>query len=98
MAQSKPTEVSPAAEGITVTFAFSDEVVPWTGEQSTLLELAEAYSIPIDSGCTYGDCGTCLTDLLSGDVEYLHQTGITPEPGTCLPCSCRPKTSVVLQA
>ena len=68
------------------------------GEQRTLLELAETYRIPLDSGCTYGDCGTCLTDLLSGDVEYLHQTGITPEPGTCLPCSCRPKTSVVLQA
>lgn len=83
---------------INVTFSFTDETVPWTGEQRTLLELAEAHSIPISAGCTYGDCGTCLTELVSGEVEYLHQTGITPEPGTCLPCSCRPKTSVVLCA
>ena len=85
-------------EPITVTFVFSDETVPWTGRQRTLLELAEEHSIPISSGCTYGDCGTCLTDLISGEVEYLHQTGIQPEPGTCLPCSCRPKTSVTLRA
>jgi hypothetical protein len=31
-------------------------------------------------------------------VEYLHETGVKPEPNTCLPCSCRPKTSVVLRA
>jgi ferredoxin len=91
----KPTQTS---EHIMVVFAFSNEAIPWTGEESTLLEFAEAHNIPISSGCTYGDCGTCLTDLLTGEVEYLHPTGITPEPGTCLPCSCRPKTSVTLRA
>jgi ferredoxin len=83
---------------ITVTFSFTDETLPWTGEYPTILKLAEAYHIPISAGCEYGDCGTCLIDLLSGEVEYLHATGITPERGTCLPCSCRPKTSVELRA
>ena len=83
---------------ITVTFAISNETHPWTGEHPTLLALAEAHGIPISSGCTYGDCGTCMTDLITGEVEYLHQTGIHPDPGTCLPCSCRPKTSVTLRA
>jgi uncharacterized protein len=98
MEQDQSSTASPTNEGITVTFSVSDEVVPWTGEQRTLLEFAEAHSIPISAGCTYGDCGTCLTDLLAGEVEYLHETGIRPEQGTCLPCSCRPKTSVILRA
>jgi len=82
----------------TVTFAHSAETHPWTPEDTTILEFAQKHGISISYGCTYGDCGTCLTDLLSGEVEYLHQTGIQPDPGTCLPCSCRPKTSIVLGA
>jgi ferredoxin len=83
---------------LTVTFSFTDESFEWTGEYPTILKLAQAKDIPISAGCEYGDCGTCLTDLISGEVEYLHQTGVEPEPGTCLPCSCRPKTSVDLRA
>ncbi len=85
-------------DAIDVTFAFSDETHPWTAGDTNLLEFAEKHGIEISAGCLYGDCGTCLTDLLSGEVEYLHETGIHPEPNACLPCSCRPKTSVVLRA
>ncbi len=83
---------------VTVTFAFSDETYAWTADDTNLLKFAEKHGVEISSGCQYGDCGTCLTDLLSGEVEYLHETGVKPEPNTCLPCSCRPKTSVVLRA
>ena len=83
---------------ITVTFAFSNAVHRWTPEAVNLLDFAEDHGIEISSGCRYGDCGTCLTDLVAGEVEYLHETGIEPEAGTCLPCSCRPRTSVVLRA
>jgi ferredoxin len=83
---------------LTVTFSFSGETHVWTDEDTDLLQFAGKHGIEISSGCLYGDCGTCLTDLLSGEVEYLHETGIEPEPMTCLPCSCRPKTSVVLRA
>jgi ferredoxin len=86
------------APDVTVTFAFSDETYPWTEEDSNLLRFAEKHGVEISSGCEYGDCGTCLTGLLAGEVEYLHETGSRPDPGTCLPCSCKPSTSIVLNA
>jgi ferredoxin-NADP reductase len=86
------------AAGTTVTFARSGVNVPWTGETPTLLQLAESNGVEISSGCQYGDCGTCMTRLLEGKVQYLHPTGARPDPGFCLPCSCRPDGSVVLDA
>jgi ferredoxin-NADP reductase len=86
------------AGGVTVTFARSQVSVPWTGEVQTLLQLAEMNGVDISSGCQYGDCGTCMTRLLEGTVQYLHPTGARPDPGACLPCSCRPERSVVLDA
>jgi ferredoxin-NADP reductase len=81
---------------ISVTFQRAGTTVPWTDNAGTLLELAEAHGIEVEFGCRYGDCATCLTPLISGEVSYLHPTGAMPDPGTCLPCSCRPVTSVVL--
>lgn len=86
------------AGGVTVTFARSEVSTPWTGEAQTLLQLAEMNGVDISSGCQYGDCGTCMTRVLKGTVQYLHPTGARPDPGTCLPCSCRPEGSVVLDA
>ncbi len=86
------------AAGTTVTFARSAVNVPWTGEVQSLLQLAETNGVEISSGCQYGDCGTCMTRLLEGKVKYLHPTGAQPDPGYCLPCSCRPDGSVVLDA
>ena len=89
-------EEPPRESEISVTFLREGVTVPWTGNSGTLLELAEANGIELDYGCRYGDCATCQTTLVSGEVAYLHPTGATPDPGTCLPCSCRPVTSVVL--
>ena len=86
------------AGGVTVTFVRSGVSVPWTGEVQTLLELAEMNGVDISSGCQYGDCGTCMTRLLKGTVQYLHTTGARPDPDACLPCSCWPVGSVVLDA
>ncbi|HTX40810.1 MAG TPA: 2Fe-2S iron-sulfur cluster-binding protein [Acidobacteriaceae bacterium] len=89
-------DVQPRESQISVTFLRAGLTVPWTDSAATLLELAEAHGIEMDYGCRYGDCATCLISLVSGEVEYLHATGATPDPGTCLPCSCRPVTPVVL--
>jgi hypothetical protein len=86
------------AAGTTVTFARSAVNVPWTGEVQSLLQLAETNGVEISSGCQYGDCGTCMTRLLEGKVQYLHPTGARADPGHCLPCSCRPDGPVVLDA
>ncbi len=84
--------------GMKVTFMRSGVSIPWTGEAQSLLQLAEANGIDISSGCQYGDCGTCMTRVLEGSVKYLHPTGARPDGGCCLPCSCHPETSLVLDA
>jgi hypothetical protein len=91
-------EQAPEQREIRVTFLRTGITVPWTGSSGTLLEFAEAHGVYMDYGCRYGDCATCLTSLVSGKVAYLHPVGATPDPGACLPCSCRPLTSVVLDA
>jgi len=83
---------------ITVTFAKSGITVPWARELPSLLELAHVNGVEISSGCQYGDCGTCMVRLLEGQVKYRHATGARPDPECCLPCSCYPETSVVLDA
>jgi uncharacterized protein len=87
-----------ASPELLVTFARSGKTVPWTTEANTLLEFAEEHGIDISFGCRYGDCGTCMTRLVRGSVQYLHPTGAHPDLGTCLPCSCRPDTDIELDA
>lgn len=96
-AMSEPEPQSDASK-ITVTFARSGISVPWIDELHSLLELAQISGVEISSGCQYGDCGTCMVRLLKGQVRYPHVTGTCPDPECCLPCSCRPETSVVLDA
>jgi uncharacterized protein len=81
-----------------VTFTRSGKTAPWTNEANTLLEFAETLGVDINFGCRYGDCGTCMTRLVRGTVQYLHPTGAHPDSGTCLPCSCRPDTDIELDA
>ena len=92
------TEEQASPSKITVTFAQSQITVPWTGEVPSLLQLAETNRVDISSGCQYGDCGTCMVRLLEGKVTYHHAVGARIDPGCCLPCSCRPETSIVLDA
>jgi ferredoxin len=87
------------AGALEVRFSRSDISVGWeNGRYESLLDVAEEWNIDISSGCRYGDCGTCLTQILEGAVVYNHATGVEPDPGYCLPCSCRPLTSVTLNA
>ena len=79
-----------------VNFQQSDVAVTWDENCESLLDFAEAHGVTISSGCRYGDCGTCLTNIVSGEVESMHETGMEPDEGTCLPCSCRPKTDLIL--
>ena len=81
---------------VTVNFQQSNVVVAWTESCESLLDFAEAHGVTISAGCRYGDCGTCLTNIVAGEVEYLHETGVEPDEGACLPCSCRPKTDLTL--
>jgi len=79
-----------------VCFARSGKSVPWDAGYESLLQFAEDQGVPISAGCLYGDCATCMTGLLSGEVQYNHATAVQPETSACLPCSCRPMGSITL--
>ena len=83
---------------IVVTFAKSGKQLPWKPDMGSLLDFAEANGVKVDSGCRAGSCGSCQTTIKSGEVAYGHAPDFDPEPGSCLLCSCTPKTSVTLEA
>ncbi|MDP6875678.1 MAG: 2Fe-2S iron-sulfur cluster-binding protein [Alphaproteobacteria bacterium] len=91
------TEVA-AATGQIVTFARSNKKITWDGTQGSILELAEANGIELDSGCRAGSCGTCITAVKTGDVDYVEEPGSRPESGSCLACISVPKTDLALDA
>ena len=96
----KKTERQPPAADapcLSVEFAHSGKTVQW-GNADSVLELAEANGIVIDSGCRAGNCGTCVTAIRSGEVEYPSPPAATPDAGSCLPCVARPKSNLVLDA
>jgi ferredoxin-NADP reductase len=82
----------------TVNFRVSEKLIEWSSSNGTLLEAAEEAGIAIESGCRAGSCGTCLTAILAGDVEYIDEPGTDVEKGSCLPCIAIPKKNLTLNA
>ncbi|NJM91906.1 MAG: 2Fe-2S iron-sulfur cluster binding domain-containing protein [Rhodospirillaceae bacterium] len=78
-------------EAIEIVFARSGKVGKWTSEDETVLDVAEAAGVAMDSGCRAGQCGTCVTAIKQGSVRYLEEPGTQPLPGTCLACMAIPK-------
>lgn len=81
-----------------VTFARTGKVGNWTNAAGSLLEFAEDQGVTIDFGCRAGNCGTCVTAVKEGDIEYLNEPGDMPETGSCLTCISVPKGNIVLDA
>jgi ferredoxin len=52
----------------------------------------------MDSACRAGSCGTCVTAIKDGEIEYLADPGSKPDSGTCLTCISVPKSDLVLDA
>jgi ferredoxin-NADP reductase len=93
-------ENSAAQSGVIVEFARSGRVCVVRGGQ-TLLEAAEEHGIAIPSSCRQGQCGTCKTKLLEGDVRMDAEAGLDPDSraqGFVLTCVGRPHSSVKLDA
>lgn len=89
------TQVLDAA-GATIEFHRSGKTVAWPSGCASLLDLAEANGIPVRSSCRTGQCFTCTTRVLAGEVIYVRELEDEPEPGTALICSALPLGSVVL--
>ncbi len=87
------------SEGVEVSFVRSGKTVKWSGDSGSLLELAEAHGIRIDSGCRAGSCGTCVTAVRDGKVTYLGgNPDFDIEKGSCLACVAVPSGALSLDA
>ncbi|MDP3858522.1 MAG: FAD-binding oxidoreductase [Stagnimonas sp.] len=81
-----------------VRFTRSGRTLSWTQRRGSLLELAEAAGLVIDSGCRAGSCGSCRTGIESGAVRYRQAPGFDCGAGHCLPCVCVPASDLALSA
>jgi ferredoxin-NADP reductase len=93
-AAAAPAAAAAAAGSFEIGFS-SGKKVAWDGK-STLLEIADAAGIRIDSGCRAGNCGTCITAIKQGTVSYPSPPGFAAEAGSCLPCVALPASNIVL--
>lgn len=95
--ESRPLE---AHTSETVVFIHSHKVCQ-VSDGGTLLDTAERHDVQIPYGCRQGQCGTCATRVLSGNVQMDAEAGLTAEQknaGYVLPCVSRAKGTVVLEA
>lgn len=68
---------------------------------ATLLDVAEANGVRIPSSCRAGQCGTCATRLVSGEVDMDADDGLGPRAradGYVLTCVGRARGDVTLDA
>lgn len=94
-----PTAGAPDAGEVEVNFVRSNKTVRWSSAAGTLLELAEAHGIRLDSGCRAGSCGTCVTAIRDGKVDYVGgNPDFDIEKGSCLACVAVPKGALSLDA
>jgi ferredoxin-NADP reductase/MOSC domain-containing protein YiiM len=82
--------------GPTIAFARSNLAIPWSGDYSSLLELAEACDVPVRWSCRTGVCHTCETTLIAGDVGYSPDPVEPPADGSALICCSQPRDDLVL--
>jgi ferredoxin len=87
-------------EGVAVEFGRSGKTCTVRGAQ-TLLEAAEEHGVGIPSSCRQGQCGTCKTKLLAGNVRMDSEVGLDPywrAQGFVLTCVGHPDGPVKLDA
>ena len=67
------------------------------GADQTALQVLHDAGVPVDKGCELGDCGTCATEFVEGDVIHNDTclTAATREHEFC-PCVSRAKGRLVL--
>ncbi len=86
---------------IQVEFKQSGKTVQWDDSLDSILDLAQANGIEIDSDCEAGICGTCKVRLLSGKVDMEAEDGLENEDieqNMILTCVAVPLTDISLEA
>ena len=97
-ASARPVSVAASGKSFEVAFDRSGQTRTWTSADGSLLDLAEAHGIALDSGCRAGSCGSCITAIKEGEIDYTIDPGAHTEEGSCLACIAVPKSRVVLDA
>src|SRR5262245_59186896 len=82
--------------GPSVSFVRSGITTNWDPRYASLLELAEACSVPTRWSCRTGVCHNCESGLLSGSVTYSPEPVELPAGGYLLICCSQPRGDVVL--
>jgi len=81
---------------LTVTLAESGRQFPWDQNAACLLEFIQSQGIEVDCLCRAGECGSCRTRVIEGEVAYLKAPKIDPGDGHCLLCVTLPRSDLVL--
>jgi ferredoxin len=87
---------SRSTSNLTVTFSESGRKFPWDPSKECLFDFIESKGIEVECMCGAGECGSCRTRLIEGEVRYLKPAKVNPGEGFCLLCVTVPKTSLVL--
>jgi ferredoxin-NADP reductase len=91
---SVPPQSGPAVTQ--VQFLPSGTTVDWDESCPSLLDLAEQAGLSPDFNCRAGLCSTCMSGLVSGEVEYFEPPLDEPPAGRVLLCCSRPVGPVVI--
>jgi ferredoxin-NADP reductase len=95
-----PPIASSLASGAKATVAFERSGVRCEAdENATILELAEAKGVYIDTSCRMGVCGTCKVKLLEGEVDLNDMGGLSDlerEDGFILACCSTPRGNIAI--
>lgn len=79
---------------IKVNFLRSGLVVEWDDSMTSLLELAESHGLSPSFCCRAGVCGTCVSRLVRGAIEYVTEPVCELYAGEILLCCSRPIESM----
>ncbi len=91
-------DAAPEVKGEAATVTFEKTVK--ADSSQTVLAIAEAAGLEIESSCKAGTCGTCKHRLLKGEVTYSDDPAALTEDeqkeGYILTCIAQPKGDIVL--
>lgn len=83
--------LAPSVAATTITFSVAGVSAPLPADQ-TVLEAAEGAGVEIPYACRAGECGVCVTKLISGEVTMEVESGLDPSDkanGYILACQAR---------